>query len=276
MDNEQLEWALSQRLIEVRDTLRSWLARIKSPEEVMSNSSLATDDRVYPGMPCSQLAWWGLTVGVEHLDASIGLLDRQIEQGQPIMPSATYTVLRGALIGASQAALLLCTPQRAQRVNYGLKIAYEEYRQAYNFRETTVHHSAISESERQRVLSEDFLSDFQEGMARVKTLLKERNEPQKRLLDTDLIKEAARVVHQDSNADMLRLAVEMEWRLGSGAAHGRLLMNMHRQASYSKSDTGHIGHFGGTKREVTQQIVLVYLVLHAAWSMWDLRRFSNR
>lgn len=273
MNYEQLEWALEERLKEVRETLDLWRQRVKSPDQVTLGSSLAVDDQVYPPLPCSQLAWWGLAVGVEHLDAAVDMLDRQVAQGQSIMPLAAYTVLRGGLIGASQAVLLLCTPQRDKRVNYGLQIAHEEYRQVYNFRKATVEHPTVSEEDRQAVLSEDYLGWSESGKKRVKALLNERNETQMKLNDTDLITEAARVMQRDTaEADFLSLGMGMEWRLGSGAAHGRLLMNMHRQRGYRQDQEGQIAYFGGAKKEVMQQIALVRIVLSKAWRMWDLRR----
>lgn len=271
VSSEQPEWLWEERLARVREALCHWRERIKFPDEVMPGSSLAADDRGHPEMPCSQLAWWGLIVGVEHLDGAVGLLDRQLEQGEPILSAATYTVLRGALIGSSQAALLLGTPQREERVVYGLRIAREEYRQELNFRTSTVNHRAVAEADRQAVLEEDSLGWSRNGMARVDALLDERNAPKKRILDTDLIKEAARVVHRGEDADLLQLSLEMEWGLGSGSAHGRLLMNMHRPKGYHLDEEQGIGYFGTSKEAVTQQIATVWLALNEAWRMWDLR-----
>ena len=47
------------------------------PGCVLIRPSLANDDETFPPLPCSQLAWWGLSVAVEHLDAGLRLLAEQ-------------------------------------------------------------------------------------------------------------------------------------------------------------------------------------------------------
>lgn len=266
----ELSW--DKRLGKIKRALDHWRERVKSPETVNSGSSLARDDRVHPELPCSQLAWSGLIMGVEHLDASISLIDHQTDRGQPIFPIATYTVLRGALLGSSQAALLLCTGPRAKRINYALRIAREEYRQVVTFRSETVSHAAVSESERQTLIDDDYLGWAQNGIRRIDALLQEMGGSKGKLLDTDLIREAAKVVFRGDDADLLRLALSVEWRLGSGSSHGRLLMNMHRPQEATQDDDGQTLYFGTSKAKVTQQIATVSLVLNEAWRMWDLRK----
>src|SRR5699024_11067269 len=202
-------------------------------------------------------------------------LRNQIEQEKPILPVATYTVLRGALLESSQAALLLCTPRRADRINYALRIAHEEYRQEFNFRKATVNHPAVSEAERQTVLNDGFLTRAQNGMRRVKALLAEREGPTGKLTDTEMIELAAKVVHRGEDADMLRLGVEMEWKLGSGSSHGRLLMNTHRPQAFAQDAEGNTAYFSASKSTVIQQMATVFLTLREAWRIWDPRRFPR-
>lgn len=270
-ESNEEEW--EARLARIKAALGYWRERLKSPEKVMPGSSLKADDQIHPEMPCSQLAWWGLTMGVEHLDGTLSLLEHQLEQEKPLLPAATYTVLRGALLGASQAALLLCAPQRVDRINYALQIAHEEYRQEFIFRNETVNHAAVSETERQSVLDEDFLGRAERGKERVKALLSERDGPTGKLTDTKMIELAAKVVHRGEDADLLRMGVEMEWRLGSGSSHGRLLMNMHRPQAFDRDDQGNTAYFSASKPMVIQQMATVFLTLQEAWRMWDLRRF---
>lgn len=269
------EW--EERLAKIREALGHWRERVKFPDNVAPGSSLSADDQVHPEMPCSQLAWWGLTVGVEHLDGCVALVDHQLEHDRPILPAATFTVLRGALIGSSQAALLLCTRKREQRINYGLRIAREEYLQALYFRGATAGHPAVAEMEGIVTPDSDFLDWPQEGIERVETLLKARGVSRSnlKLKDTDLIKEAAKVVHSGEDAALLQLATEMEWRLGSGSAHGRLLMNRHRPQGHSRGDEGRVAFFGTAKDMVVQQMATAWFLLNEAWRMWELRTTSS-
>ncbi|MDN6521196.1 MAG: hypothetical protein L0K46_09605 [Yaniella sp.] len=261
------------RLTRIKTALGYWRERVKSPENVMSGSSLAADDQIHPEMPCSQLAWWGLSMGVEHLDGTLSLLEHQIEREKPILPAATYTVLRGALLGASQAALLLCTPRRTDRINYALRIAHEEYRQEFIFTNATINHGAVSDAERQSALGEDFLGRAERGKERVKALLAALDGPPGTLVDTEMSELAAKVVHRGEDADLLRFGVEMEWRLGSGSSHGRLLMNTHRPQAFTRNDEGNTAYFSASKPMVIQQMATVFLTLQEAWRIWELRRF---
>jgi hypothetical protein len=140
-----------------------WRARLLVPDQPEVTSSLAADDLVYPAMSCSQLAWWGISVGVEHLDATIRLFDQQVSSGGPILPAANYTVLRAALVGSSQAAVLLAPRKRDERTTYGLQIAHEEYRQALNFRERTLNHPGLVAEARAASERGDYLAGLRGG-----------------------------------------------------------------------------------------------------------------
>jgi hypothetical protein len=128
-------------------------------------------------MPCSQLAWWGLNVGTEHLDASIRLLDQQISIGGPILPTANYTVLRAALVGSSQAVVLLGPRRRAQRTTFALQIAHEEYRQALNFRSRLLEQPGLVAEAREAAERKDYLMGLRQAKARVLAELKSREPP---------------------------------------------------------------------------------------------------
>jgi hypothetical protein len=89
-----------------------------------------------------------------------------------------------------------------------------------------------------------------------------------------MIEAAAALVHRNgADAELLRLSVEMEWALGSGAAHGRLLMKLHRMGGY-RLESG-TALMGASAQEVVMQISGVSLVLNEAWRRWDQRRVSR-
>lgn len=66
-------------------------------------SALHTDDQVWPRHPTSEVARSTLLAGVAHLKGAFTLFDTGIE-GPPI---AFNSMLRGALIGSSQALWVL-------------------------------------------------------------------------------------------------------------------------------------------------------------------------
>lgn len=260
------------RMVQVEEMVRIWRAVLMDPLTPEPRSSLAADDRVHPQMPCSQLAWWGLHVGVEHLDAALRLLKQQVAEGGPILPSANFTVLRGGLVGASQAVVLLLPTNRTERTTYGLQIAHEEYRQAANFRGHVETYDgmlggvSLTDTERKKK------QDLENAKDEVAALLKTRGAVT-RLTDTAMIERAAQLVHPEGegDAELLAAGVNLEWRLGSGSAHGRLLMSLHRPDGHQKQ-SGNRALMGATFEQVAYQVAGVSLLLNEAWRSWDLRR----
>lgn len=263
--------AWETRIDQVSAVVQAWQQRLLTPDEPDRGSSLAADDNAFPRMSCSQLAWWGMSVGVEHLDATLRLFNEQVTRGGPILPAANFTVLRAALVGSSQALILLAPTSRQERVNYGLQIAHEEYRQVFNFRKRLLEHPGLVPAAREAAATKDYLTRFATKRDEVAELLTARGVAS-RLTDTAMIERAAELSHTDpTDADLLKSSVAMEWALGSGAAHGRLLMTMHRQTSF-KTEGGSTALLGSTVEEVAMPIVGVFLMLNNAWRIWDLRR----
>src|SRR5690554_2206357 len=90
-------------LLAIRATyedLDSWQARARKmpPEEPERGSLLAVDDALFPWHRISETARLSLITSGEHLR----LARTAIEAGQ-FYPSAHFTALRGALVGAAQA-----------------------------------------------------------------------------------------------------------------------------------------------------------------------------
>jgi hypothetical protein len=95
-----------------------------------------------------------------------------------------------------------------------------------------------------------------------------------KLTDTAMIERAAELVHtRGDDADLLRSSVAMEWALGSGSAHGRLLMNLHRVDGHRREHGG-VALLGASYEAVVTQISGVSLILNEGWRQWDLRRFA--
>lgn len=258
----------------VRSAVDQWSKRLPDADTPQPGSSLATDDLVFPRLSCSQLAWYALGVGVEHLDATLRLLRQQVDAGGPILPDANYTVLRAALVGSSQAVVLLCSTSREKRTTVALQFAHEEYRQLYNFRKHVLQHAGLVAQAKTEASKKDYLKLPRERREQVAALLKDRTAPLK-ITDTDLVQRAADLVHsRGADSTLLQLALEMEWRLGSGAAHGRLLMSLQRPGGHEIE--GDVAAMGGVYDDVAQQVCAVWLMLSEAWRAWDLRAAAPR
>jgi hypothetical protein len=258
------------RLTRVEDAISAWRPRLINPLTPEFGSSLAKDDETFPTMPCSQLAWWGLSTAVEHLDASLRLIADQTARGGPYFSDANYTLLRAGLLGASQAAVLLLPPSRQLRTTYGLQLAHEEFRRALNVRNNLHQHDGLPEGIRAAASDGRFLDSLTQPLARAAALLDERG-ARKGFPDTDLIAAAGQLVHTPGpDAQLLQLGQEMEWSLGSGSAHGQLLVSMHRAGGHRTE--GNVAMFAGDYDSIAQTASRVCLVASEAWRAWDLRR----
>ena len=254
----------------MEEAVAAWRPLLLDPQAPEPGSSLAKDDEAFPPMPCSQLAWWGLTVAVEHLDAGLRLLADQAARSGPYFSDANYTVLRAALLGASQAAVLLLPASRETRTTYGLQLAHEEFRRALNIRKHLRAHHGLPESARTAADDTRFLEGLSGPLERAAAALTERK-ARKSFPDTDLIDAAAGLVHaQGQDARLLQLGQEMEWRLGSGSAHGQLLVSMHRAGGHRTQ--GNVAMFAGNYDHIAQTAARVSLVANEAWQAWDRRR----
>lgn len=198
------------------------------------------------------------------------LLADQAARGGPYFGDANYTVLRAALLGASQAAVLLLPIRRETRTTYGLQLAHEEFRRALNIRKHLQAHDGLPESARTALADARFLEGLSGPLERAAAALDERK-ARRSFPDTDLVEVAAEMVHaQGQDARLLQLGQEMEWRLGSGSAHGQMLVSMHRAGGHRSE--GNIAVFAGNYDDIAQTAARISLVANEAWRAWDLRR----
>ncbi|MCS7483733.1 hypothetical protein ACFFQW_35090 [Umezawaea endophytica] len=124
MNDKDQAWTV--RLEKMFPTIEQWGARIRSANVTVPapDSSLARDDRFYPAMPASQLAYGALATAVEHPD-----FFRVAFQGtQTLYPTAYFTVLRSALMGGAQAVWVL-KPPRVARLENALRLARDDIKQ---------------------------------------------------------------------------------------------------------------------------------------------------
>lgn len=87
-----------QKIEATFDDLAALGQRLRAPHYSAPGSQLAEDDTDWTPLSISQLAWGCLAAAFDHLD----LVRLTIEQ-QRTFATATYSVLRGGLLGACQA-----------------------------------------------------------------------------------------------------------------------------------------------------------------------------
>jgi hypothetical protein len=91
-----------QKIEATFDDLAAFGQRLRAPHYSAEGSPLSRDDTDWTSLSISQLAWGCFAAAFDHLD----LVRLTIDQ-ERTFATATYSVLRGALLGACQAAWLL-------------------------------------------------------------------------------------------------------------------------------------------------------------------------
>lgn len=94
-------------------------------EQPQPGSDLAGDDRIFPSMPISQMVRVSLLSSGEHLR-----LARDAINAQQLYPTAHFTVLHGALVGAAQVVWILDPDDRPTRQERGLTLTGEMLKQS--------------------------------------------------------------------------------------------------------------------------------------------------
>jgi hypothetical protein len=99
-------------------TLDDWQRRGEAGYSPRKGSALADDDRDWPYMPVSQIAWMGLWTTTDHLRAI-----RPHIQAKTLFPMAHLTLCRSALIGAAQAVWVLAPDDGQKRTERARTVA---------------------------------------------------------------------------------------------------------------------------------------------------------
>ena len=116
---------LLQQLEATYSLLDNWFRRTAtSVEEPQPGSELSEDDQAFRYSPISEISRISLASAVEHLR-----MIRVVVDARHLFPSATFTTLRGALVGAAQAVWVLSPDNTMDRRSRGLTVVAEEYAQ---------------------------------------------------------------------------------------------------------------------------------------------------
>lgn len=249
--------ALTQMLGTARD-LDRWRIRAHRVEVPDRGSDLAIDDTIFPHMAISQLVRTSLVLAGEHLRLALDAI-----QAQQLYPSSHFTVLRGALVGASQAVWVLGPEDRSQRTERAFTVLAEMYTQMgkyYGFLSgTRLDDDHLARLDVQR----SWLLERQAGVAAVRT-------GNASLILTDVIGAASDHVFADRPS---REAIRRLWREMSADAHV-LGWSLFQRSILGPADrrTG-IGEARatGSPVHVAEPFLASYQLLRCGWSLFDRR-----
>lgn len=249
--------ALNQ-MLEAASDLDRWRLRGHRVEEPQRGSDLAVDDQIFPHMAVSQLVRMSLLLAGEHLRLALDAI--KVKQ---LYPSSHFTVLRGALVGASQAVWILAPEDRAERRERALTVLTEMYTQIgkyYGFLATT----DLSEADRASLDDQrSWLAERQSGLAAVRT-------GGASLILTDVIGAASDYAFSSNGS---REAVRRMWREMSADAHV-LGWSLFQRSSFGPADrrTGiGEGQAPGSPEHVAESFIASYRLLKSGWSLFDRR-----
>ena len=254
----EAERAALKQILDTEPDLDRWRLRGHRVEEPESGSDLAIDDQIFPYMAVSQLARMSLLPAGEHLRLALDAI-----KAKQLYPSAHFTVLRGALAGASQAVWILGPEDRGERCERALTVLSEMYTQMgkyYAFLAST----QLSDADRARLEDQrSWLRGRQDDLAATRTGVANLNL-------TDVISAASDHVFPNGAS---REAVRRMWREMSADAHV-LGWSLFQRASFGPPDrrTG-IGEARapGSPEYLAEPFLASYRLLRSAWSLFDRR-----
>lgn len=250
------------RLEEVARTfpaLEEWRPVVAEGFEPEPGSQLADDDADWPPWPISSLATIALGVAFDHLDA----VRHTITNGH-FFPMAHESLIRSALIGASQAVWMLApndANKRCERARVVASYVYEEHRKYLNA--VRLSDSALPDLESVA----QFNAQRQAQLSERRTAAGEHQNFQ----TTTVIREAATEVMLPH----LVPEVEVIWRGGSGAAHGLVYALLGHDYSEQSTPPDEYGRAtfsvsGGAGR-MANSYLCVFELARQGWGLRALR-----
>jgi hypothetical protein len=183
------------------------------------SSPLAVDDdESWQRLPLSQHVWTCLGAAFDHLD-----LFRSTIVNEKTYPTATYSVLRGGLVGACQALWLLADNDPAERQERGRRFSQEWYEQRIQWQKTFTPKSNPSVKSSLLLVSQLSADDAARSIQQVRLLesdlerLKAARTSKKTFNTTELVTSVAPIVFP---AEIERQrTLPREWRRLGGDAH---------------------------------------------------------
>ena len=251
-----------RRVRETFPDLYRWGLRLAHGFVPEPGSELAEDDADWKWMPVSQVAFAGIGAARDHLQA----VRIHVEAGE-YFPFAQQTLIRTAMLAAAQAVWVLAPDDRAERVKNARTFAYENYSKHLVFLRdlqslAPVTHEGTDAVERRAAQRRDELAAVRaaDGQASL------------RLTPTDVIPAA---VHATWGNREKATESRVEWRRGSGAAHGLpwsvLGREETRQAGGADADGLADFHAGASLDGFANAYMCAYDLLANAFNLLDRR-----
>ncbi len=231
-------------------------------------AELRADDDEWPYMAASQMAKSGLDVAAEHLFT----IKTLVEAGE-VLPMAFRSILRTALVGATQSVWLLAPDEQTERSRRHRVLVAEMYRRHSQYLEALLILNDIQGVPRDQNTETvfDHVANRSDQMGTVRTLAHEKA----KWNDTDAIATAAREVWaKEPTVEALVQESLVEWKAGSGASHGLVwpLFGSAGTRVFGSADKhGRIViEAGESYLRVTNSYMLAYWMTAAGWKL--LRR----
>ena len=236
--------------------LDRWQSRAQRYEVPQPGSKLALEDALYPWHAISEVARVSLISSGEHLR----LARTALEAGE-LYPSAHFTVLRGALVGACQAVWVLAAGNAADRQERGLMLIDEMYAQLQKYY-SEVATTPLSDAQRRDLVDQINWSQERRGqVARARHTAAKLNQ-------TTTITWALDHSFPD---DERRHVGRLLWRQMSADAHV-LGWSIAQRGKVLRSDpsTG-LGVMvtGGDVQQIAEPFLASHLLLRKGWSLFD-------
>jgi len=245
-------------MLDTAADLDRWRLRAHRVEVPQRGSELAIDDEIFERMAISELARLSLVAAGEHLRLALDAIN-----ARQLYTSSHFTVLRGALVGASQAVWILGPEDRDVRRERGLTVLTEMYSQMdkyYGFLESTPLEAADRASlDDQRL----WLSERRDDVASIRSTRATLNV-------TEVIGAAADHAFVDTSS---RDAARRLWREMSADAHV-LGWSLFQRTTFGPADrrTGvGEGKAPGSPEHVAEPFLASYRLLKCGWSLFDRR-----
>ncbi len=241
--------------------LDRWRVRVQRLEQPVRGSELAADDRVFPYHRISEVVRASLAISGENLRMAADAIHRG-----NLYPSAHFTALRSALVGACQAVWILAPDAETTRRDRGLCVIDESYRRSAQFHEATRALTPNLTASDVAALDDQltWIAGRRQQVAGARTAQVSLN------LTRDVIPSAAEVVYSDPER---RAVLPLLWMQMSGDAH------VLGWSMFIRSDHGPTDRLaglaeltaGGDPGAVAQPFVASHEILRQGWNLFDRR-----
>lgn len=188
------------------DQLDAWSDRVRQVFSPPPGSELGKDDDIFPWLSTSDSAWQALCSAQDHLK---GLRAWTRSDPAELFPIATFSILRGALVGGATAAWVSFPDDVETRVCRSLAVAAEWYRNHLNYGQTVAPIAADKDEHAGQ------LAHIERRAAQVRALRSAR--PKTAFKMTEVIATANAELWPGD--DVRAVQTKALWQAGSGDAH---------------------------------------------------------